>query len=183
LSHLFVIAFPDEAGAVTAMQALQELQAQERIDLEDRVYVTHDAHGDFRLHQTGGHALEGAGRGGAAGVLLGALLAIPIALTAPAAAVLAAVIAVGGGAGVGALTTRLTDYGISDQFLESVAKALPPGSAAVFALVRWPAADQARPMLAKLGGTVLHTSMAPDAPERIKAELAAAQNSQRQMEA
>ena len=66
---------------------------------------------------------------------------------------------------------------------ESVAKALPPGSAAVFALVRWPAADQARPMLAKLGGTVLHTSMAPDAPERIKAELAAAQNSQRQMEA
>jgi uncharacterized membrane protein len=175
LSHLFVITFAEEAGADSALREIRQLHAQGQINLEDGAYVTHDTHGHHRIHQLDDHALQGAARGGATGVLVGTLLAMPVAVVAPGAAVLAFALSVAGGAGLGARMSEQTDTGIDDKFIAEVGAELRPGTAAVVALIASPSPHQVRPMLAKLGGAVFHTSLSPGDRAHLQAQIATAQ--------
>ena len=75
------------------------------------------------------------------------------------------------GAASGALTGKLSDYGISDQFAKDLGARLGPGSSAVFVLVRKVTADKVVPEVSKFGGTVMQTSLSAEAEARLQVAL------------
>jgi uncharacterized membrane protein len=62
------------------------------------------------------------------------------------------------GAASGALSGKLTDVGINDEFMKNAASALTPGSAGLFLLVRKMTTDKVLADLKGVGGTVMRTS-------------------------
>jgi uncharacterized membrane protein len=50
-------------------------------------------------------------------------------------------VAVAVGAGAGALSGKLTDIGINDQFMKDIGETFQPGSSGLFILVRWVTPD------------------------------------------
>ena len=85
------------------LATVRRLQAEYLIDLEDAVVVTKDSAGKVKLHQSHDLTAEAALGGAVWGTLIGLLFMVPFAGT-----VL--------GAGIGALTGSLSDYGIDDGF-------------------------------------------------------------------
>jgi uncharacterized membrane protein len=162
VSELVAVAFPDQARAAEVLEALRRLQRERLIRLEDACYVTKDAEGTIQLHQTLNPVAYGAVDGALRGVLVGLLFLMP----------LAGMLV---GAAAGALIWPLIDLGISDRFVQQLAAELRPGSSALFVLVREPPADEDEVLRAvgSYGGTVLHTSLAPDAEARLQAALRA----------
>jgi uncharacterized membrane protein len=77
------------------------------------------------------------------------------------------------GAGAGAVSGALTDFGIDDQFMKDVAAAVPPGGAALFLLVRKMTTDKVLEGLKGVGGVVLRTSFDKSKDDAIRAALAA----------
>jgi uncharacterized membrane protein len=77
------------------------------------------------------------------------------------------------GAGAGAVSGALTDFGIDDKFMKDVAEAIPPGGAALFLLVRKMTTDKVLEGLKGIGGTVLRTSFDKSKDDAIRAALAA----------
>jgi uncharacterized membrane protein len=160
MGQLVAIAFPTQDRAQQVMRELAELQGEELIDLEDAVYVTKDERGRVRLHQGEKLAAWGGVSGALWGMLFGVLFFVPLLGTAI-------------GAGLGALTGAAADYGIDDDFMRRLAGEMKPGSSAVFVLLRRAEPDRVLPRLARFGGTVLHTSLAADAEERLRHALSA----------
>jgi uncharacterized membrane protein len=75
------------------------------------------------------------------------------------------------GASAGALTGSLTDYGINDNFINSLAETFPNDSSGLFMLVR---KAQPEKILAELEGTqgkVLRTSLSPEQEKRLQEAL------------
>lgn len=101
------------------------------IDLEDACVVVHDQNGKVRLKQAVGLVGVGALTGGAWGSmwdpLIGLLCLNPLAGLLSGSAF---------GAGAGALSAALVDYGIDDEFIRSLGSTIQPGSSALFVLVR-----------------------------------------------
>lgn len=145
MSELIVVTYPDKFRAAEVMTALGRLQVEHLIDLEDACYVTKDSQGNVKLHQAVNLAATGAVSGGFWGSLIGLLFLNPL---------------LGGlvGAGAGALTGAISDYGISDDFIRSLSEKLMPDSSAIFILVRKITPDKVQAELAQFGGTVLRTS-------------------------
>ena len=52
MSNLIVVAYDKEDTAEQVLETLQRLQVQHLIDLEDAVYVTRNAEGKVKLHQS-----------------------------------------------------------------------------------------------------------------------------------
>jgi len=75
------------------------------------------------------------------------------------------------GAGAGALSAGLADYGINDDFIGRVAGGLPPGASAVFLLARRVNFDKVLPELRPFGGRVLKTSLTDDQEARLRQAL------------
>jgi uncharacterized membrane protein len=71
----------------------------------------------------------------------------------------------------GALAGRLSDYGIDDDFIKSLAAEMQPSSSAIFALVRRATVDKVEPEVAKFGGKLLHTSLSKEAEAKFQAML------------
>jgi uncharacterized membrane protein len=81
--------------------------------------------------------------------------------------------AVGGliGAGSGALSGSLVDYGIDDKFMQSIAETLQPNTSALFVLVRKAQPEKVLTELARFRGRVLRSSLAPEQEARLQAVL------------
>jgi uncharacterized membrane protein len=79
------------------------------------------------------------------------------------------------GAGAGALSGALVDYGIDDAFIRSLGATIAPGSSALFVLVRRATPDKVLPELSPFGGTVLRTSLSNEQEERLRQALQAVQ--------
>ena len=79
MSTLAVIAYPDQSTAGEAAAALQRMQKEFLIELEDVAWVTKSQDGKLKLHQ--GTSLTGVAVTGGAlwGFLLGLLFLVPIA--------------------------------------------------------------------------------------------------------
>src|SRR5678815_2194901 len=107
MSNLIVIGFDNVADAFGMRAALAKLQAQYVIEMEDAVVVTRDAQGKVQLHQAVSLAAAGAASGGFWGLLIGMLFLNPLAGLAI-------------GAGSGALSGKLSDIGINDQFMKEL---------------------------------------------------------------
>jgi uncharacterized membrane protein len=158
-SNLVVITYPDEHRAAEVIAALNRMSTQYLIDMEDACYVTKGQDGKLKLHQTRSLTGAGAAWGGMWGLLIGLLFFVPIAGLAV-------------GAAAGAFAGKLADFGIDENFAKRLTANMPPGSSAVFVLVRKVTPDKVVPELAKFGGTVLQTSL----PKETEAKLQQALN-------
>jgi uncharacterized membrane protein len=105
------------------MTAVLRLQEDGKILVQDAVFVSKDAEGKTSVVETSdptpGTAALGSGMWG---LLFGALLAVPIAGLAI-------------GAATGALTAKLIDTGVPDEFVKEVREVVAPGWTALALLV------------------------------------------------
>jgi uncharacterized membrane protein len=120
------ISFPDVFRAQEFLTAATGLAAHQRLVLEDAVLVVKDADGKTVVHETtdpqpSRSALSGAMWAGLFGLFLGG----PVGLLAGAAL----------GAGTGAVTAKLVDLGVSDDWVAWFRAAVQPDTATVVLLV------------------------------------------------
>jgi uncharacterized membrane protein len=101
-------------------------------------------------------------RGAMWGTLVGLLFLNPL-----------AGMAIGGitGAGVGALSGSLADYGIRDDFIRKLSETIPEGSSALFVLFRSITEDKVLPEIERYKPRVLKTSLSNEAEEKLRAAL------------
>jgi uncharacterized membrane protein len=104
MSNLVVIGFDSESKAFELRAELVKLQKEYLIEMEDAVVVTKDDNGKVKLHQASNITAAGALSGSFWGMLIGMLFFNPLAGAAI-------------GAGAGALSGKLTDIGINDNFM------------------------------------------------------------------
>ncbi len=157
MSNLIVIGFDNEADAFAMRGALTRLQNQYVISMEDAVVVTRDASGKVHLHQALNLTAAGATSGMFWGSLIGMMFLNPL---------LGAAV----GAGTGALSGKLADIGINDNFMKGLAETLAPGSSALFVLVRQSTPDKVLEGLKEFAGKgrVLQTSLTKDREEDLR---------------
>jgi uncharacterized membrane protein len=146
MSNLFVLEFDDESTAQRVMGTLKSLQDRYLIKIEDAAILTRRPDGKPKIKQL--HDLVGAGALGGAfwGMLIGLLFLMPL--------VGAAI-----GAGAGAIAGKLSDIGISDDFIRELGNTLQPGQAALFLLTSQGVLDKVVPELKQYKFKVLQTSL------------------------
>ena len=161
MSDLIVIAFGDEQTGFEMRAELAKLQKEYLIEMDDVVVVTRDEEGDVKLHQAVN--LTGAGAVGGAfwGTLIGMIFLNPL---------LGAAV----GAGAGALSGKLRDIGISDEFMKDLGENLRNGTSALFVLVRKATPDKVLDRLKGFKGKILQTSLTHEKEEKLQAALSAA---------
>ncbi|MCQ4188095.1 MULTISPECIES: DUF1269 domain-containing protein [Methylocystis] len=160
MNDLLVIAFPSEEKAEEVRQKLFTMQKEYLIELGDAVVAVKNADGAIKLNQLFSTTALGGVSGAFWGALIGLIFMMPLAGAAI-------------GAGAGAVSGALTDFGIDDQFMKDVAAAVPPGGAALFLLVRKMTTDKVLEGLKGVGGVVLRTSFDKSKDDAIRAALAA----------
>ena len=160
MSDLIVVAFDDAETAFAMRAELVKLQKEYLLEMEDVVVVTRSVENKVQLHQVSDMTTLGAVSGGFWGAMIGLLFLNPL---------LGAAV----GAGAGAISGALTDIGIDDAFMKELAGGFPPGSAAVFLLVRKMTADKVMERLRAMSarGRVLQTSLTRDDEASLRAAL------------
>lgn len=158
MSNLVVVAYPEEDRAEEVLKALRRLNKQYLIDFDDACYVTKDANGKVKLHQSTSLTGAGAAWGGMWGMLIGLLFFVPF-------------LGFAVGAGMGAIAGKLSDYGIDDNMAKQIAASLKPKSSAIFVLVQRSTPDKVVPELAHFGGTVIQTSLPKETEEKLQSAL------------
>jgi len=157
MSNLVVIGFDEPADAFQLRAALARMQTQYLIEMEDAVVVTRDDKGAVQLHQAMNVTAAGAVGGAFWGSLIGLLFLNPL-------------VGAAMGAGAGALSGKLTDLGISDQFMKDLAATLRPGTAALFVLVRKSSPDKLleglKPFAGK--GRLLQNSLTKENEDKLR---------------
>jgi len=122
MATLSVLKFDDPYGAGRVLIALQGLQEQQLITLQDAAVVSWpQGNKKPKTHQVYGMAGGGAIFGAFWGFLLGLIFFVPF---------LGAAI----GAGMGAISGSLADVGIDDDFIKEVRGKVTEGTSALFAL-------------------------------------------------
>ena len=166
MSELVAVSYPDVYRAGEVCAALQRLQQELLLEMEDAAYVTREQNGKIKLHQTqpavGLATGIGASRGTIWGALIGLLFMQPL-LGMAAGAVL--------GAASGAIAGKVADFGISDQFMKDLAGKLQPGTSMLFVLFRKVTWEKVLPHISQYGGTVMHSSLTPEAEARLQSAL------------
>lgn len=169
MSDLVVLDFDGIHSADEVLNKLRSLQKQHLIDLEDACVVERGMDGTVHLKQAVDLTTLGAAHGGMSGALWGTLVGLlflnPL-----------AGMAIGGlvGAGAGALSGSFADYGINDDFVRQLGQTIPPGSSALFILVRSVTFDKIMPEIEPYKPRVLRTSLSSEAEAQLKAVLATA---------
>ena len=158
MSNLVVIGFDDETTAFEMRAELAKMQKEYLIEMEDVVVVTKDEEDKVKLHQAVNLTASGAVGGTFWGMLIGFLFLNPLAGAAV-------------GAGAGALSGKLADIGINDQFMKDLGETFKPNTSALFVLVRKATPDKVLEGLKKFKGTVIQTSLTKDKEEELQKVL------------
>jgi uncharacterized membrane protein len=158
MSNLVVIGFDDEHKAFEMRAELAKLQKEYLIEMEDVVVVTKDDKGKVKLHQAVNLTAAGAVGGAFWGTLIGMIFLNPL--------VGAAV-----GAGAGAMSGKLRDIGISDNFIKELGETRRNSTSAIFVLVRKATPDKVLEELKGFKGKVLKTSLTKDKEEELREVL------------
>lgn len=155
------ISFPDDYRAREFLTAVGRLQAHGALHLEDAVLVVKDPAGHTVVHETtdlqpGRAALSGAVWASLFGLLLGG----PVGWLAGGAL----------GAGAGAVTAKLVDIGISDEWVDWFRQAVQPGTAILALLVTELDVDAlAREVERFPNAELVYANLADDALARLRA--------------
>ena len=155
MSDLVVVAFDNESGAAEMGSAIQRLQKQELIKLDDAATVIRKGDGKPKVKQA--QSLVGAGALGGAfwGLLIGLLFFAPW-------------LGLAAGAIGGALAGKFTDIGIDDKFIKEVGNTIEPGHSALFLLIADWTEDKVLEDLEQFDATVLRTSLSQEDEEKLK---------------
>jgi uncharacterized membrane protein len=129
MAHLVVLGVKDREDAEKMLDVAADLAKQELLQLQDAAYAWKDDRGKVRIQQSFSTTGAGAASGALWGTLIGMIFLVPVAGLAI-------------GAGMGALSGKLTDVGIRDDLIRDVGAELNQGHAAVFLLARTGAADR-----------------------------------------
>ena len=76
------------------------------------------------------------------------------------------------GAGAGALSGSLSDYGIPDDFIRTLTETIPVNSSTLFILARKVQPEKILAELSDVKGKVLRTTLSPDQEKRLREALA-----------
>ena len=122
---LIGLSFDDHFRAQEFLTAMTRLSSKGKLQLRDAVIVSKDDHGDVRVHETvdpqaGRSALSGAAWTGLLGLLVGG----PVGWLA----------GIGIGAGAGAITAKVVDLGVPDEWVEWFRQAVREGTTTVVIL-------------------------------------------------
>jgi uncharacterized membrane protein len=124
--HLAAISFDDDLKAVEFMTAMTRLARDGRLKLHDAVFVVKNAEGKTYVRETKdlqpSHTAIGAGLWSG---LFGLLLGGPVGM----------LVAGGIGAGAGAVTAKVVDIGMTDEFVAQLREMVQPGTTTVALLV------------------------------------------------
>jgi uncharacterized membrane protein len=166
VSELVVVTYPDvyRAGEVCAI--IQRLQKQFLIDIEDIAFVTREQDGKLKLHQTVPVVAASTSAGMVRGTLWGGL--IGLLFLQPALGMLTGAAL---GAASGAITGKAIDYGIPDSFMKELGEKVQPGTSALFILFRKVTWEKVLDQIAQYGGSVMHSSLSPEAEARLQEAL------------
>jgi uncharacterized membrane protein len=159
VSDLVAIAYPDVATARQVTSNLGGAQKAHLIELDDVAIVEHRQDGKIKLHQP-----SLAGVGAAGGALWGGLIGLIF---------LAPLFGMAIGAATGAAAGAMSDAGVDDKFMKDLGAKLPPGGAAVIALVRQANMEKILAEV-KIPGEVVQTSLTSDAEQALRDALEAA---------
>src|SRR5215475_4419028 len=169
MSNLVVLGFDGFHTADEVQNKLRSMQKEYLIDLEDSCVVERDAAGQVHVKQAVNLTATGAKTGGVSGALWGTLVGLlflnPLAGMAIGAAA---------GAGAGAVAGSLSDYGISDDFVKKLGETIPPGSSALFILIKHMTEDKVMREIERYRPRVLKTSLSDEAEKKLKTELSKA---------
>jgi uncharacterized membrane protein len=179
MAELIAVGFHGTGRAWQVLDQLQRMQDDWTVDLQDAVAVYRDFNGTLRLDDnTNPTEGEGAGWGALLGGLFGLMIATaaaPATGGASAAAALAAG-ALGGGT-LGAATGALTvdwwrdEFGLSEEFVASVAAMIQPGDSAVFLLIRSADPQRLAERFRGYGGEILQTTLSPEQSTKLQGIL------------
>jgi uncharacterized membrane protein len=158
MATLVAVAYPEIDRAHEARNVLMRMQKQFLIDIADAVVVTRDDKGKVHLDQAVPLGRMSAMRGALWGMLVGLLFLVPLFGAAL-------------GAATGALAGRFADYGINDDFMRALSEKLQPNTSALFVLARGGTPERILPEVSKFGGTVLQTSLPPEAEQELQSAL------------
>jgi uncharacterized membrane protein len=158
MSTLIAIQYDDRFKAEEVRLELIKLQQEYLVDLEDAVVAMKNKKGKIKLHQSMNLTAAGALSGGFWGTLIGMLFLSPFFGAAV-------------GASAGAVSGALTDLGINDNFMKSLAEGLDENSSILFVLIRKVTPDKVLNEVKKFGGTVLQTSLAHEDEAKLQAAL------------
>lgn len=146
MSEIIVARFPDTQTAVALRKALQALARDYTIEAGDIEIVRKDARGRVSRHGEVNLPLAQTIGGAAWGGVLGMVFLMPV---------IGAVV----GAGVGYVTGRSSDVGLSNDYLDEVGGALAPGEAAVALLARKLDGEAVRAQIARFDGEIIRSSL------------------------
>lgn len=155
MSELVVIGYENPEQAEAARKELLGMSKEYLVDVADAVVATADKDGNVNLNQMVNLWTVGATGGAFWGVLVGLLFFNPL-------------LGLAVGAGAGALSGALTDYGLNDEFMKDVAHVLQPGQAALFMMMRTEASDKVITRLGKKGGHILRTNLDVNAEDHLR---------------
>ena len=166
MSDLIVLDFDGTGTADEVLTRLRGMQKQHLIDLEDACVVVRTEAGKVQVKQAVNLTKAGAATGLSTGMLIGALAGLLVLNP------LAGMV-VGGlsGAGFGALSGKMADYGINDDFIKGLGNTIPKGSSALFVLVKSSTPDKVLPEIEPYKPRVLRTSLSKQQEDKLRAAL------------
>lgn len=169
MSNLVVLGFDGLHTADEVLNKLRAMQKEYLIDLEDACVVERQENGKVFINQAVNLTAVGAATGGTSGALWGTLVGL-LFLNPLAGMGIGAIT----GAGIGALSGSLSDYGIGDDFIAKLGGTIPPGSSALFVLVRSATEDKVLAEIQSYKPRILKTSLSNEAEQRLKTVLSKA---------
>ncbi|WP_349292069.1 DUF1269 domain-containing protein [Halobacterium wangiae] len=147
-------------GAEKMRELMYDFQKRELITLEDAAVVVRKENGRAKVKQA--HSLVGAGALGGAfwGMLVGLLFLAPwLGLVA--------------GAAGGALSGKLGDIGVDDEFIKEVGETIEPGQSALFLLARDAQVERIQQETEELSFSIIQTNLSPDDETKLRETFAA----------
>ncbi|MFL5579030.1 MAG: DUF1269 domain-containing protein, partial [Gemmatimonadaceae bacterium] len=154
MSTLVAIAYPDTGTAEQVRAELVQATKEHLIQLEDVVVVEHRTDGEIKVRQ----AVSMTGAGAAGGALWGGLIGLLF---------LAPLFGMAIGAATGAVAGKVSDVGVNDQFMKTLAAKLPRGGAALIALGSTGGTGKVLERVKSYGGEVIQTSLSTEDEERL----------------
>jgi uncharacterized membrane protein len=141
-------------------EVIQRLKKEQLITLDDAAVVVRNHDGKVKVKQAVN--LVGAGTVGGAfwGMLIGLLFWMPW-------------LGLAIGAITGAISGKLSDYGINDDFINEVSQTIEPGGSALFLLISKWTEDKVLDQLSKFNPKVVRTFLSKEEEQKLKAAFGA----------
>jgi uncharacterized membrane protein len=159
MSNLIVIVFDDEEQAGEVRESLRKQQKIGNISLDDSAVVVKDEDGQVHIKNEVDRGVKtGIAGGGLIGLFVGFVIGGPIGMM---------ILGGLGGAAVGALT----NMGLQKSFIKEVSAEIKPGTSSIFFIVRDANPNAAIATLRPYKGTVIQSSLTPEAEKELRHAL------------